>query len=153
MILALCNTNKAHIKWIKNWLTDLKKQASAGNWDWMNVPNVPLGSVQGLIFFSNFTNSHINISLNTVCEWHEFGRMLYSDEDWAVKQKLGIIQRIVPCSNYEKKLKSSICWFYQGEDGKRRVLYTRDWQRKIASKKELFHLAGESQSGSLRQIS
>lgn len=25
MILSLCNSNKKHIKWIKNWLTDLKK--------------------------------------------------------------------------------------------------------------------------------
>ena len=28
--------------------------------------------------------------------------MVYSDEDWAVKQKLRIIQRTVPCSNNEK---------------------------------------------------
>lgn len=140
MILALRNSNKTHTKCIKTWLTSWKTRHKLWLviWDWMNVPNVPLSSVQGWIFFSNFTNGPVNISLHTICEWHEFGKTGSQTEIGnGTGKNCKVIQRRIPCRKNKqtknptpqlKIEKSSICLVYKKEDGKRSVVHVRNSQ-------------------------
>lgn len=92
MMLEFCNSNKTHIKWIKHWLTDLKKLGISWDLRLNECSQCSLEYRTRLNILQQFHQWSWYISLNTICEWHQFSRMVYNDEDWACKKKSGMVQ-------------------------------------------------------------